>query len=320
MRKILLISLISFVAIMGLNAAPAQAEIIVIQVTSNSSEDSMPQIKGSHVVWQRYWNGDWEIFLYDMTTGLIQQITNNNHDDISPQTDGKYVVWMACSGAGGEICIHNIATGESRQITNNTNIDSLPRIADGRVVWTSNAVADSIGPGEIVLHDIETKVTEQLTSNAVDDSSPRISSDAVIWVRMDQDDNGTMFVHYLPCGPTVQAPEGFVWEESPQTDGDLTVSMINDGNDWEITLANNAQKEMEQITDNFTNDRYPRISGDNIVWMNGQGGDSEIYLASHGTVVPPDLEDDGNNLARLIRDRILQIFSGVTRGVDEMGS
>jgi beta propeller repeat protein len=91
--------------------------------------------------------------------------------------------------------------------------------------------------------------------------------------------------------------------------------MINDGNDWEITLSHNAQKEMEQITDNFTNDRYPRISGDNIVWMSGQGGDSEIYLASHGTVVPPDLEDDGNNLARLIRDRIQRVFSVFVRTV-----
>jgi hypothetical protein len=54
--------------------------------------------------------------------------------------------------------------------------------------------------------------------------------------------------------------------------------------------------------------------------MSGQGGDSEIYLGSYGTVVPPDLEDDGNNLARLIRDRILQIFSGVTRGLDKMAS
>jgi hypothetical protein len=49
--------------------------------------------------------------------------------------------------------------------------------------------------------------------------------------------------------------------------------------------------------------------------MSGQGGDSEIYLASHGTVVPPDLEDNGNNLARLIRDRIQRIFSVFVRTV-----
>jgi beta propeller repeat protein len=277
-RKLLISFIISFITVLGLSVS-TQADTTTTQVTSNSYEDSMPQIKGDYLVWQGHVNGHWQIFLYSIENEKTTRITNNNYDSISPRTDGEYVVWFGACNQGGEVFQYNIATGETTKITNDSNLDSSPQIADGRVVWASHQVTGSVEPGEIKIYDINTGQHDQLTHTQQDDSSPRINSESVIWIQTDGADNSTLFIHDISQGTTQEAPEGFIWGDSPQTDGDLTVSMWNDGADWEIIVCKNGQNGFEQVTNNNLDDRYPGISGNYITWMAGEGNEAEIYVA-----------------------------------------
>jgi len=292
-RKLLISLIISFITVLGLSVS-AQAGTTTTQITSNSNEDSMPQIKGNYLVWQAYVGGDWEIKLYDIKTKETLTVTDNDYNDISPRTDGEYVVWFGACNQGGEIFQYNIATGETTKITNDSNVDSPPKIADGRVVWASHQVTDSVEPGEIKIYDINTGQHDQLTHNQQDDSSPRINSESVIWIQTDGADNSVLFIHDISQGTTQETPGGFIWKDSPQTDGDLTVSMTNDG-DSEIIVRQDGQNGFEQITDNTINDRCPRISGNNIAWVSGEGKASEIYLATYAaaTGCKGDLDENG---------------------------
>jgi len=284
MKKNLFISLIiSFITILGLNVS-ARAETTIIQVTSNSCEDSMPRITGNYVVWQGYVNNNWEIFLYNIDTKATFRITNNSYNDVSPRTDGNYVVWLGASNEGSEIFLYDIAKGGSpTHITIDTNVDCPPRIADGRVVWASHQVTNSVEPGQINLYDIATGHTLQLGDFAADDCSPRINSETVIWNRVDKNDNISLYTYDLAGGTARRAPRDFIWKESPQTDGKLTVSLIHDNNNSEIIIRDSDQEEFEQITHNSINDRHPGINGNYIIWMGGEGQASEIYLALYGT-------------------------------------
>ena len=289
MKKGLLISLMAFIIILGQNAS-AQAEIIITQVTTNSYEDSSPQIKGNYLVWQGQVGGDWEVFLYNVVTGQGPvQVTDNGYDDISPQTDGSHLVWLGFSDPdsgvflpGGEIFLYEILTGETTRITTDSNVDAPPQIADGRVTWTSHVVGDSVEPGEIFLYDISTGVTEQLTNNILDDSSPRIDDQSVIWVQADVTGVTSLFIHHLGNG-TGPVPDGFVWTDSPQNDGDLSVLTRYDGSDREISVQSANIGVDEQITDNDFEDIHPRISGNHIAWVGGEGQASEIYIAYYAT-------------------------------------
>jgi hypothetical protein len=98
------------------------------------------------------------------------------------------------------------------------------------------------------------------------------------------------------------APEGFVWTDSSQTDGNLTVLTRHDGSDREIFVYNARLHAYEQITYNALQDRYPSmgencavavygdgetsgnplpISAHFITWVGGDAEDSEIYVALH---------------------------------------
>ena len=277
-RKIFISLIISFITVLAYNVQ-ALAEIDLTRVTNNAYEDSSPCVKGNYLVWQGHVNGHWQIFLYDIENGGTTQITNNDYNNINPEIDGENVVWYgACNQ--GEIFLYNITSGETTQITSGTNVDSFPRMANGRVVWTSVPPPPGSITGEISLYDIEEEQQQQLTYNAQDDVSPRINREFVVWLRIDEDDT-TLFVYDLFNGEITEAPEDFIWEDNPQTDGDLTVSMRNDGLDWEIIVHENGENGFDQITNNDFNDRDPCISGNNIVWVGGEGNGSEIYLATY---------------------------------------
>ena len=278
----------------------AQAE----QITENSYEDSFPQIKGNYLVWQGRVDGDWEIFLYNINEAEAgpMQITHNNYDDISPQTDGHQVVWVGNSRSGGEIFLYDILAEEMIQITDNESVDSSAQIANGLVVWTSHKVTTSVEPGEILLYNTADKTTSLLSASVdpdgtLDDSSPRINSESVIWVQADEAGNTTIFNHDLAAGITTEAPEGFVWEESRQTDGDLAVFSRKVDSNWEIFIRNTSLQNYEQITDNDLEDTYPCLSGNAIAWVSGEGEASEIFLASYAaepiTLLSPQGESGG---------------------------
>ena len=265
------------------------------QVTENSYEDSSPFIDENIVVWQGHDGNDREIFLYDISDPNAEpmQITNNAFGDISPQTDGNCVVWLGFSRSGGEIFLYDILSEETSQITNDTNVDSPPQIANGRVVWTSHQVGDSVEPGEIILYDIGTQAATTLSASVdpdgtLDDSSPRIDDTEVIWVQADGSGKTTLFI----CNLTKKkprpkpAPEGYVWPNSPQEDGNLRVLTRYDGIgiDREIYVQNTRLQTLEQVTDNDIDDVYPRISGNNMAWVGGKGQASEIFI---------DFYDDG---------------------------
>jgi beta propeller repeat protein len=258
------------------------------QVTENSYEDSSPFIDENIVVWQGLEGNDWEIFLYDISDPNAEpiQITNNAYGDTSPQTDGNYVVWLGFSDRGGEVFLYNISTKDTLQITNDSNVDSRPRIANGRVVWTSHKVGDSVEPGEILLYDIGAQATTTLSASVdpdgtLDDSSPKIDDESVIWVQKGEGGATSLFIHYLDNG-TSPAPvaDGFVWPNSPQTDGNLTVLTRYNGSDRDVFVYDSDLKSYELVNPpNDLEDRDPHISGNHIVWVRGEGAASEIFLA-----------------------------------------
>jgi hypothetical protein len=267
------------------------------------SHNSFPQIKGNYLVWQARGglegvtsgSGDCEIFLYDIDNQVVVQVTDDDYDDISPQTDGDYVVWQKHdTSRTNQILLYEIH-GENppggSMISNDDNKDNYsPRIAAGWVVWTSQLVAHSFEPGEIMLYDAKNlSGPDSISDNTFDCSSPRINSETVVWVQSNGDGTTTLFIYDLTSGnPEPEpAPEGFVWPDSPQTDGNLTVLTRHDGNDREIFIYNSDSGRYHQVTDNDLEDKYPSISGNRVAWMAG----GEIFFAEYeylGLISPTD--------------------------------
>jgi len=81
MKSILSLVLMIFIIVFG---AVAEADTSVAQVTSNSYEDSFPQIKGDYLIWQGFNDGQWDVFLWD---GSQTQPMSHRSDPVLYLTD-----------------------------------------------------------------------------------------------------------------------------------------------------------------------------------------------------------------------------------------
>lgn len=279
---------------------PAQA-VTIVQLTSDNNKDALPQISGDHVVWQKRVGGNWEIFLHDLSTSTTTQITANTSDDVSPQIDGNFITWLG-GGFAGNIYYYNISAGgpvTAVPATPGQHVNSPPQIANGFITWVSSTVSTSVDPGEIHLYQISTGTTTNISApsdpgNLFDDLGCQINASMVGWNRIDDlgntdpsDDVTTYMIYDIATASATPAAADFIWSESPQVDGNLSVYSKSDGTDREIFLQNDKLLS-KQITNNNSSDTYPRISGSTLVWVGGEGTGAEIY-----TMTDTDVDGDG---------------------------
>jgi beta propeller repeat protein len=75
----------------------------LLQITTNSTAYSAPEIHGNIVVWSDWRSGNPDIYGYNLLTGEEFQITNDEYDQLSPQIYGDIIVWQDYRNGNGDI-------------------------------------------------------------------------------------------------------------------------------------------------------------------------------------------------------------------------
>ena len=58
------------------------------------TESSYPAIYENKIVWTDKRNGNWDIYMYDISTSKEKRITSNSSDSVWPAIYGNKIVWM----------------------------------------------------------------------------------------------------------------------------------------------------------------------------------------------------------------------------------
>lgn len=293
----------SLVGLLG-GGMPVQA-MDLVQVTSNTTEDTSPQIHDNYLVWQGISLDaegfpairNWDIFLYDISAATTTRVSNHAYGDIQPQTDGSYVTWLR--DHPGDISYYNIANAETTTLTEpmGSYTKSAPRISNGKITFSAGAISPVLQNEDVYLYDIATGVSTNISAisdptNTVQDLAPQINDTTVAWVQVDDlgtddedDDVFTYKLYDITSGTVSDAPTDFSLYGFSSTGAEYTVTSTYDGNDREILLQKGFVKQL--ITDNNVDDVSPYIHGSAIAWVSGSQDDAEIYLAI-------DTDDDGD--------------------------
>jgi beta propeller repeat protein len=93
------------------------SSIVETRVTNNPSMQWMPKIYGDHIVWQDNRNGNWDIYMYTISSATETRLTSEAIDQVLPSIWGDNVVWQE-RGTDGfwYIVHHDLRTGLSRRI------------------------------------------------------------------------------------------------------------------------------------------------------------------------------------------------------------
>ena len=132
---ILLLALVSSATALatGQSTSPTITEI---QITKNFSD--CPAIYDNKIVWQDKRNGNWNIYMYDLSTKKETQITTNKFDQINPDIYGNKVVWQDERKGNWDIYMYDLSTKKETQITTNASNSERPDIYGDKIVWSDD--------------------------------------------------------------------------------------------------------------------------------------------------------------------------------------
>ncbi|MRS05239.1 hypothetical protein EG832_18795, partial [bacterium] len=87
------------------------------RITSDTHSKCAYSIYSDRIVWTDERNGNWDIYMYDLSTATEMQITTDTSDQRAPDIYGDIIVWEDYRNGGPDIYMHDLLTGVETRIT-----------------------------------------------------------------------------------------------------------------------------------------------------------------------------------------------------------
>lgn len=156
-----------------------------------------PVLRGDQLVWADDRDGDFDIHIMDLKTGLSELVAGGEGDQVSPSFDGTTVVWIdrtsdALPGSS-EIWARNInQDSEGTRLTEDNVEQSFPHVNGSRVVWTDfrndpdgqymDPQSTGENNGDIMGFDLSSGEPFVVTEDPGKQLRPAVDGDTVVWL------------------------------------------------------------------------------------------------------------------------------------------
>ncbi len=102
-----------------------------------------PAISGTKIVYRCHTDVNYQIFVYDLETGLEQQITSGNYMHMNPAISSIGIVWedyrdSPDSFSNPDLYLYDLSTGIELPICTEESRQTFPAIWENRIVWTDD--------------------------------------------------------------------------------------------------------------------------------------------------------------------------------------
>ena len=261
------------------------------------------------VAYIKYSNGKYQVFKYDINSGIDTQITNNNYFNSDPQINNYgQIVWQATGGdLGNNKELYSYINGNIIQISNN-NYDRSFQLNDiGQVVWAGSNGNDS----EIYL--FNKGVVTNISNNSSSDTNPRINNiGQIAWQGYD----GSKYTINTTAPVTVSVP--MPTNTPPITAFPETSKLFTDS----VSFMKNYQSSFSSATQQFFNDYQSAVdrfllkdlSGSNwkFAFSFGEEFSKNLGTAFSLLSLVPSLEKGAEALAKNDPGLAKAYFTGAT--------
>jgi beta propeller repeat protein len=156
-----------------------------------------PAISGDFLIWEERDDpgDDFDIFFYQISTGVLQCICDNASEQNFPSIAGDLVVWQDMRNGNADIYLYDLSTGEQRPLCTDPAAQEFPRIDGTSVVWTDTRN----GNEDVYLYDLTTGEEIRITDDPASQRNPSVSGDLVVWEDY-RNGNGDIYLYDRSTG------------------------------------------------------------------------------------------------------------------------
>lgn len=307
-----LIALLFFIQNLALAAVPAQ-------VTTDPARQGRPEVYGDTIVWKDLRNGNWDVFQYDIPTGIEQSVSTDPAYQNLPVTNGFVIVWQDDRNGDNDIYMRDEVLGLEQPLVTGPGNQGLPAISGNKVVF----VDDSSGSNDIYVIDLVTRSVEPVCIDAASQWQPRIDGSRIIW----QDSRSGKWDIYLydmdnpvtDGQPVVDGPGDHTVGD---IDGQRVVWQDHIGTQYDISVKDLSTGIIEPVTSDAAFQGSPRLSGDLVVWEDFRNDpdpldsyyDYDIYMKDLTSGIESPLADGPSIQARPAVDRETVVWEDTVSG------
>ncbi|MGB9929994.1 MAG: PKD domain-containing protein [Methanosarcina sp.] len=271
-------------AVTAQTSSPAVTET---RITTHQSAEN-PVIYGDNIVWQDNRNGNWDIYIYNLSTRK-EIHTINRSNQISPDIYGDKVVWQDNRTGNEDIFFQNLSIKKQVRITKNESNQYSPAIYKDKIVWVDgrnggclDEYGNSIGSVDIYMFNLSSnKETRITTSGAA--TNPDIYENIIVW----QDHRDKQYDSYS----NIYMFDLSTMKETQITTSELAISpaiygdkiVWEDARNWtfgDIYMYNLSTSTESQIS-NSSRAYNPAIYGDRIVYEDNRydaSGNTDLFM------------------------------------------
>ncbi len=261
-----------------------------IAVCTVSNPQMNPSCGGDRVVWmdRRYPDPDlpntlWDIYMYDITTGVETAVCTDMGDQILPAIDGDRIVWVDQSTGSDELYVYNIPSATKRKIadisTENVYNSGGPDISGDLVVWADDRYNPTDHSLDVLLYDLSNDTLTRITSGPGQHGiagGPRVNNGRIVWCDTRDDPAGDIYLYDIATdAESVVATASS--DSQPDIFGDDVVwtQGIAEGV-WNIYYRNVTSPDAPiQLDASSAAQMCPSVAGRWVVWSDYRYGSKE---------------------------------------------
>jgi len=244
------------------------------QIITDAKDQEYPAIYADKIVWDDNRNGNWDIYMYDLSTLKETQITTNAKNQASHAIYGDKIVWEDYRNGNCDIYMYDLSTHQETQITTDAKDQWYPDIYADKIVWMDNRN----GHPDIYMYDLSKHQEIQITTDAKEQYFPAIYADKIVY-EDERNGNSDIYMYDLSTHQETQITTDAADQCYPAIYADKIVWDDYRNGNWDIYMYDLSKHQEIQITTDAQNQWGSAIYADKIVWTDNRNRNSDIYMA-----------------------------------------
>ena len=182
---------------------------------------SRPAVYGTKIVWQDGRNGNWDIYMHNVVTGITTRVADSTDMDEQPAMWGSRIVWQRLVGNNWRIMCYDTSTGTETRVT-----AGYPYTYEKPAIWENRIVYVSWRGGEnwdVFMSTLGTTIVEtRITNNPSMQWMPKVYGDRIVW-QDNRNGDWDIYMYSISTATETRLSSGDIDQVLPNIWGDNVV-------------------------------------------------------------------------------------------------